>query len=56
MYDMTNFALSEAMMKSQASAMENPAPAANPSTLAMTGFGHSRMAAVQRFSRSMLSA
>ena len=46
-YDITNCASSAATIRSQASASEKPAPAAAPSTAAITGFGKVRIASIQ---------
>jgi len=55
-YDMTNFASCAATIMSQASASEKPAPAAAPSTAAMTGLVEVRSARIHCASKSMLCA
>ena len=56
LYEAANTASRAATMKSQASASEKPAPAAAPSTAAITGLGKVRIESIQLCSASMLSA
>ena len=53
LYAMTNTASSAATIRSQASASEKPAPAAAPSTAAITGLGKVRIASIQLCRPSM---